>query len=80
VISYQESFDKEVLKKAFLATSEKRETTVRIPDFRDIPSSVELNEAMKSQWESFKEDSFFVGELSWTEVMVSVKELVEAVL
>ena len=76
----EESFDKEVLKKAFLATSEKRETTVRIPDFRDIPSSVELNEAMKSQWESFKEDSFFVGELSWTEVMVSVKELVEAVL
>ena len=80
VISHQESFDKEVLKKAFLATSEKRDTTVQIPDFRDILSSVESDEVMKSQWQSFKEDSFFVGELSWTEVMGSVKELAEAVL
>ena len=80
VISHQESFDKEVLKKAFLATSEKRDTTVQIPDFRDILSSVESDEVMKSQWESFKEDSFFVGELSWAEVMGSVKELAEAVL
>jgi len=35
---------------------------------------------MKSQWESFKEDSFFVGELSWEEVMGSVKQIAESVL
>lgn len=80
VISQQESFDKEVLKKAFLATSEKRDTTVQIPDFRNILSSVESDEVMKSQWESFKEDSFFVGELSWEEVMGSVKQIAESVL
>ena len=80
VISHQEPFDKEVLKKAFIATSEKRDTTVQIPDFREILSSVESDEVMKTQWESFKEDSFFVGELSWTEVMESVKELAEVVL
>ena len=80
VISQQEFFDKEVLKKAFLATSEKRDTTVQIPDFRNILSSVESDEVMKSQWESFKEDSFFVGELSWEEVMGSVKQIAESVL
>lgn len=32
VISRQESFDKQVLKEAFFATSEKRETTDQIPD------------------------------------------------
>ena len=80
VISHQESFDNEVLRKAFLATSEKRDTKVQIPDFRNVLSSVESDEVMKSQWESFKEDSFFVGELSWTEVMGSVKQIAESVL
>ena len=80
VISQQESFDTEVLKKAFLATSEKRDTTVQIPDFRSILSSVESDEVMKRQWETFKEDSFFVGGLSWENVMGSVKELAAEVI
>ena len=80
VISNQESFDRDVLKKAFLATSDKRNTTIQIPDFRDILSTVESDETMKKQWESFKEDSFFVGDLSWEEVMASVKALAETVI
>lgn len=80
VISNQESFDNAVLKRAFLATSDGRNTTVQIPDFRNILSAVESDEAMKSQWENFKEDSSFVGELSWEDVMASVKTLAEAVL
>lgn len=80
VINKQEPFDKEVLRKAFLATSEKRDSTIQIPDFREILSSVESDEAMQTQWESFKEDSFFVGDLSWADVMESVKELAEVVL
>ena len=79
VISNQESFDRDVLKKAFLATSDTRNTTIQIPDFRDILSTVESDETMKKQWESFKEDSFFVGDLSWEEVMASVKALAETV-
>ena len=80
VISQQESFDTEVLKKAFLATSEKRDTMVQIPDFRSILSSVEADEVMKRQWETFKEDYFFVGGLSWENVMGSVKELAAEVI
>jgi len=80
VISNQESFDRDVLKKAFLATSDTRNTTIQIPDFRDILSTVESDETMKKQWESFKEDSFFVGDLSWEEVMASVKALAETVI
>ena len=80
VISHQEAFDREILKKAFLATSAKRNTTDQIPGFRDILSTVEADASMKRQWDSFREDSFFVGELSWNEVMVSVKVLAEVVL
>ena len=80
VISRQGTYDRAVLKKAFLATSEVRNTTVQIPDFRNILSEVEWDETMQTQWENFKENSFFVDELSWEEVMESVKALAEAVL
>ena len=80
VIRNQEPFDRAVLKKAFLATSDKRNTTMQISDFKNIFSDVEADETMKKQWERFKEDSFFVGELSWEEVMSSVKALADAVI
>ena len=80
VISSQKSFDQDVLKNAFYATSEKRETIVQIPDFMDTISLIESDEVMKSQWENFRNDSFFVGELSWTEVMASVRNLAEIIV
>ena len=80
VISRQKSFDQGVLKDAFYATSEKRETVVQIPDFMDTISSIESDEVMKSQWENFRNDSFFVGELSWEEVMASVRNLAEIIV
>ena len=80
VISSQKSFDQDVLKNAFYATSEKRETIVQIPDFIDTISLIESDEVMKSQWQNFKNDSFFVGELSWTEVMASVRNLAEIII
>ena len=80
VISSQKSFDQDVLKNAFYATSEKRETIVQIPDFIDTISLIESDEVMKSQWQNFKNDSFFVGELSWAEVMASVRNLAEIII
>ncbi len=35
---------------------------------------------LKSQWENFRNDSFFVGELSWAEVMASVRNLAEIIV
>ena len=80
VITHHEPFDKEVLKMAFLATCEKRNTVVQISVLRDILTYVESDEVMESQWESFKIDSLFVGELSWTEIMGSVNQLAKMIL
>ena len=80
VISSQKSFDQDVLKNAFYATSEKRETVAQIPDFMDTISSIESDEVMRLQWENFKNDSFFVSELSWAEVMASVRNLAEIMI
>ena len=79
VISHQESYSATTLRNAFVATSEKRNTSGQIPDFQDILKTLEMDETMKKLWEVFREDSFFVGELSWDEVIASVKKLAEAV-
>ena len=80
IISQQEPYDLVILKRAFLATSSKRNTTDQIPDFRIILATVESDGVMRRQWENFRKESFFIGELTWDEVMESVKLLAESVL
>jgi len=80
VISRQEIFDKDILKKAFLATSAKRNTTDQIPNLENIIATVASNDTMAAHWENFRIDSFFVGDLSWDEVMDGVKTLAPVVL
>ena len=75
VISLQEPFDPMVLKEAFLATSSKRNTTDLIPDLNSILETVEDDVVMRQQWENFREESFFIGELTWDEVMGNIKRL-----
>ena len=78
VISQQEPFDPMILKRAFLATSSKRNTSDQIPDFRTILANVESDDIMRRQWENYQKESFFIGELTWDEVMESVKLLAES--
>lgn len=80
IISHQETLDPAILKKAFLATSSKRNTSDQILDFRNILMTVESEEVMRRQWDNYQKESFFVGNLTWDEVMESVKLLAESVL
>ncbi len=80
VISRQKTIDTAILKDAFIATSEKRSTTNLIPDLMDILHVVEIDESMKRLWDNYREDSFFVGELSWEEVIASVKALAKSAM
>ena len=74
-ISKQTAFSKEVLKRAFIATSTKRNTTGQIFDLQNIIATVASDTTMAAQWENFRAESFFVGELSWNDVMESVQVL-----
>lgn len=80
VISQQEIIDRQILKSAFLATSEKRNTIKQLPDFRDILRSVEHSSEMMKMWDGFQKESFFVSSLLWKDVVESVRKLVEYVL
>jgi predicted nucleotidyltransferase component of viral defense system len=75
IISRQEDVDADILKKAFVSTSKKRNTLELIDKFPEILESVERNSTMQRDWENYRNDSFYVGNLLWTEVMLSVKEL-----
>ena len=80
VISHREHPDPDVLRQAFLVTSEKRETIDQIPELRNILAGLRTDTAMMNKWENYRKDSAYVGELSWDEVMDSLEELAETVL
>ncbi len=45
-----------------------------------IKTSRQLSAAMKRQWENYKNNSFYVGDLSWEDVTESTSELLDLVL
>ena len=61
VLSMQQKFDREILKKAFLATSQKRNTLQQLPDLHDIVQRVAADTEMRSRWENYRKESFYVG-------------------
>ena len=77
VISLQECFDTVNLRIAFLATCQGRNSIGLISQLKEILHSVEEDETMRKLWENYREASFFVGDLPWETVMLSVKELAE---
>ena len=80
VLSMQQKFDREILKKAFLATSQKRNTLQQLPDLHSIVQRVAADTEMRSRWENYRKESFYVGVLSWEAVMDSVKQLADIVV
>lgn len=79
VISKQHNFQKETLKDAFTATSTKRKTFSQLAAFKDILQILKNDKNMQTLWENYRNNTFFVGELSWSDVMASVQKLAEVV-
>jgi len=48
-----------------MATSEKRETTTMISRFDSILESVLQDSAMRKMWDMYRDENYFVGDLSW---------------
>lgn len=78
ILMNQKEVNYQLLKSAFLATSEKRATTAFIPRFDTILDSVRSDRTMESMWEKYRKDNFFVGDLTWEDVNQSVRKLKEA--
>lgn len=79
ILTQQETVDAPLLKTAFLATSEKRQSLHQVAGLEQILHTIEQDETMQSLWERYRDESFFVGELTWAVVVGSVKWLARQV-
>lgn len=79
LVIQQGGFDAAVIKAALAATSKARNTDSRIADLMKILRALETDETIQMQWENYKADSFYVGDISWSMIMMSLKLLAEKV-
>ena len=79
ILTKRENIDYKALHDAFLATCEKRGTTSMIPRLDAILETVRIDPFMKGMWDKYRQENFFVGDLTWEDVNVSVKTLIEKV-
>ena len=80
ILLSQKQPDETTFRAAFQATSRKRNAEGKIPDLEKILNAVKKSEAMGRSWENYKNSSYFVENLSWTQVMESVLQLAEKIV
>ncbi len=66
-----------ILKEAFAATSRKRNSNEMIIDAGDILTSVAGNSELLKQWNTYRANNYYVGNLTWQDVNTSVYELAQ---
>ncbi len=67
------------LSSAFVATSEKRNTTALILDLMKILQEVHESPEMLKSWEGYKRNNYYVEDLSWDKAMEAVIELARSI-
>jgi hypothetical protein len=75
ILTEEKDVDYKILYSAFMATSEKRETTSMISRFDSILESVLNDDAMRKMWDMYRDENYFVGDLSWDNVNERVRML-----
>ncbi len=69
IISKFEEIDYDDLREAFRKTCESRNTENMIPDIIEIYRAIAENEAMEIQWDNYRRKQYYVGDLTWEDVM-----------
>lgn len=75
VLTSTKKFDPVVLKRAFFATSRKRGTEKLVSELIPILDQIKQDEGMHRLWNNYMEDSYFVKDLTWADVVESMKRL-----
>lgn len=70
-----EKMDENILKDAFAATCKRRESENMVSELSDVIDKVHASETLKSQWNHYQRENYYVGEITWDEVCESVKKL-----
>ena len=76
IITKNEEIDYDDLATAFAATCKARNSESQIKDIVEIYSAVAESEAMKKQWDNYKNRNFYVKDISWETVTDVCKNLI----
>lgn len=68
VVGNKVSIDKEVLAEAFTATCMKRKTIFGSEQIEKIVNEISADEGLLNLWNLYKNDNFYVGDITWTVV------------
>lgn len=79
-ITHKKSFERETLKTAFLTTCEKRDTVFTSEQMQTVLEDIGSDMEMRERWNQFKNNNYYVEDLSFDEVMDSVQNLVVSFL
>jgi len=72
--------DLSLMQKALIATCNKRSSSEFLTKTTEIMREFVSDKSMEKMWNSFKESSFFVGELKWEEVSLYANDYIEKVI
>lgn len=72
-----DKINKMVLKEAFYATCEKRETIFSEEKTKDTLAKIATDKTFAQMWEQFRKKNFFVGDLDWDEVLLEVSKTMD---
>ena len=80
LLSRQGGLDLHILHGAIVNTAKKRNTEQQLENYSQIMREVASSSIMKAAWNGFKRQSYFVGDLSWEEVVKENIVLIDKVL
>ncbi|MBQ8944361.1 MAG: nucleotidyl transferase AbiEii/AbiGii toxin family protein [Clostridia bacterium] len=75
IITQNYKLDYDLLRKAFLATVNHRNSDKVISNADDIINDISENPLTSDLWQAFKKANWFVSDLSWSQIIQSLKEL-----
>ena len=79
ILTRSEDFDLLTLREAIARTSQKRGTELLLLNHDTIMNDIAASMIMETAWNNFKQQSYFVGNLSWDEVISECRILSEKV-
>ena len=70
-----DKIDVDNLRRAFIATSEKRNTSSLIDDIHSVMTDIRSNDDMRKLWERYSSKNFYVGKLMWNDVLDVIDDI-----
>ncbi len=80
ILKNAKKYSSKILAEAIIKTAEKRGTLKNLSEYNNILFEVQNSDIMRKSWNNFRQQSFFVGETTWENVIDSCIELTNEIM